>query len=580
MIEFLLFNGFTPLRRSPADVFLDNGLGVLESALQMNNISYEIEDRATLPDIATFNLPTVSRPLRQLFEKHLFSSESLTQPEQAQLQHLYTELLSHHQKKMRHYLSGLALKIQKKNIPAVGIKLWAGSTYQYCVSLCQQIHAVSPDTIVIAGGPQVNCFASEGHILRLSPFDVAVYSEGENALIQILKAIQHCSTRTDRLAAIANAAIPNTIYRNHNQDVVKVQAKCTDIQQKPTPLYRMREGVVPVHTIIDALGCDYGKCTFCIHPKISPGFRRRSPEKIVDEMAQMIQQEIGLFSFTASDTPLSHGVQISEEILKRRLKLEFTMLSRAQRNAANRQEKIIKQFRTLIRAGLKSVFFGVESGSDAVLEHVMNKGVSTEDMAITMACLRTASKLENTQVNIIASFIFPVPLPSELTRMGITSETVMEDNLKFLQRIKPDSFHAAPGLLYPGTDWYSEKARFQIEFDESSFLPKWITQEFSYHGFLAPPQSHLYTFNDIPLQEMIPASMAFARRGNALGIPSDLWDEHFIFARANGIEGANSLQKISRELFLDLLTCNDENTRHLYEGTIRHSRAVAAQNRL
>ena len=578
MTEFLLYNGFTPLRRSPADVFLDNGVGILEATLREHGISYEIEDCATLNDIASFNLPSVSRPLRKLFNKQIFSSTSLTESEQHQVQRLSDELFSHHRSKMTAYLQGLATRIRENHIPVVGIKLWAGSTYDYCVELCQMIHEASPDTIVLAGGPQVNCFAHKGHILKLSPFDVAVYSEGETALVKILKTVQNHSNKSARLNAIAHAEIPNVVFRSSKGDIVKTPPECSDVQQKAIPWYHIREGVVPVHTIIDALGCDYGKCSFCIHPKIYPGFRRRSPVLIVNEMEQMIQQDIGLFSFTASDTPLSHGVKISQEILSRGLHLEFTMLSRAQRNAKNRRDKIIAQFRTLIRAGLKSVFFGVESGSDAVLKYVMNKGVTTDDIADTIDCLRTASRFENAKVNVITSFIYPVPLPRELTARGITNETVLSENLKFLQRIRPDSFHAAPGLLYPGTDWYTKSEQFQIEFDEASFLPKWIRQEFSYHAFLFASQAFLYSFNGTPLHRLISPSMEFARRGNDLGIPSDLWDEHFIFARANKIEGETALQDISRELFLDLLTCNDENTRYLYEGTIRHSRSVARQN--
>ena len=295
-------------------------------------------------------------------------------------------------------------------------------------------------------------------------------------------------------------------------------------------------------------------------------------------MEYMIRKGIGIFSFTASDTPLSHGVRISSEILKRNLHLDFTILTRAIRHAQKRREKIIDQFRTIIRAGLTCVFFGVESGNDAVLKHVMNKGISSEDIAVTIECLRIASKQERRHVSIIASYIYPIPLPEKLLTQGITLEKVLEDNLKLLKRIRPDSFHAAPGLLYPGTKWYTDKEQFHIEFDEEHFLPKWITQEFSFHAFLNPQEDFLYSFNEIPFQELIPPSIDFARRGNELGFPSDLWDDHFIFARANGIEGAEALQQLSRDLFLDLLVCNDEHTHHLYEGVIDHSRQIAQRN--
>ncbi|MBN2344120.1 MAG: radical SAM protein [Deltaproteobacteria bacterium] len=577
MTELLLYNGFTPLRRSPADVFLDNGIGVLRAALAAADIQFEIEDRATIDAIAEFNRPDVSAPLRSLFEKQIFSDQPLTGQEQNQMRTLYQELRSHHKQLMSEYNAALSKRIAGEQIPVVGIKLWAGSTYDYCVDLCNRIHADNPNTIVVAGGPQVNCFTHEGHILRLSPFDIAVYSEGEDALVKIVAAVRHKPDKQSKLRAIIDANIPNIIYR-YSDDIVITPPRCIDVQNKPVPMYHKRKGVVPVHTIVDALGCDYGKCSFCIHPKIYPNFHKRSPVAIVDEMEEMLRQEVGLFSFTASDTPLSHGVQISEEILKRNLRLEYTMLTRAKRNAHKHREKMVSQFRTLIRAGLKSVFFGAESGNDEVLKHVMNKGITANDIVLSVQYLREASRLENKSVNVITSFIYPIPIPPQLIQQGITNSSIMEDNLALLQRMQPDSFHAAPGLIYPGTDWYLNKEKYQIEFNESEFLPRWIAQEFSYHGFLSPPEEFMYSFNGVPLQELIGPSMEFARRGNALGFPSDLWDEHFIFARANQIRGATALQQLSKDLFLDLLVCDDTHTRYLYEGTIAHSQHIASQN--
>lgn len=577
MTDILLFNGFTPLRRSPADVFLDNGIGMLRAALQEANIDFMIEDCTSLNEIRKFDVPEVSIPLRALFQKQLFGNGPLSQPDKILLQTHYDSLLAFHQKKMHEYLEMVSDVVAQKQIPILGIKLWAGSTFNYCVHLCHLVHQKSPETIVVVGGPQVNCYSFEGQILSLTPFDVAVYSEGEAALVEIVQTCKNSTSKTERLSAIQKANIPNTIFRR-NGNVIVSPVQNGNVNHKKIPKYGDMEGKVPIHTVVDALGCDYGKCTFCIHPKIYPKFRKRTPALVVDEMVEMVKQGIGLFSFTASDTPLSHGVKISEEILKRKLHIEFTMLTRAIRNAQNSTEKIISQFRILIRAGLKSVFFGVESGNDSVLKHVMNKGVCADDIAVTMECLRTAAQKENTWVNIIASFIYPVPLPNALLEQGITQDTVMEDNLTLLKRIMPDSFHAIPGLLYPGTKWYTHNEDFNIMFEKSSFSAKWISQEFSYHGYVALGEESLYSFDNLPFNDMIPASMEFTRKGNALGIPSDLWEEQFIFARACNVTGTQNLQKLSEDLFLDLLCCNDSNTRHMYDAAINHSTKLAQKN--
>ncbi|MBN2526628.1 MAG: radical SAM protein [Deltaproteobacteria bacterium] len=577
MTEFLLFNGFTPLRRSPADLFLDNGIGMLRANLKRAEIDFEINDPISLDKIQEFNHAELNASLRHLFKKQIFGETALRPDEYAKLLEQYQEMLAFHQHKMHQMLEDISDHVAAKQIPIVGIKLWAGSTFQYCIELCELIGKKSPETLLVAGGPQVNCYSFEGQILKLTPFDVAIYSEGEHALLQLILCCRYKHTKRKMLAAVQNANIPNCIYRA-GKDVIVNPVEVADVNEKCFPEYDDLNGKVPVHTIVDALGCDYGKCSFCIHPCIYPKFRKRTPQLIVDEMVHMVRQGIGLFSFTASDTPLPHAVRISEEILKRKLKIDFTMLTRARRNAHKHTEHITEQFRVIVRAGLKSVFFGVESGNDHVLNEVMNKGVTANDMAVTMDCLRNAAKQESKWVNIIASFIYPVPLPLELKNKGLDSQTVLSDNLKLLKRMQPDSFHAIPGLLYPGTRWYTHPEEYDIHFDRETFPQKWITQEFSSHGYVTLGKTSLFSFGTQPFHEMIQESIEFMRKGNALGIPSDLWEEQFIFARAANITGIANLQRLSEDLHLDLLTCNDKNTRYLYDAASRYSRSLALSN--
>jgi hypothetical protein len=254
------------------------------------------------------------------------------------------------------------------------------------------------------------------------------------------------------------------------------------------------------------------------------------------------------------------------------------MLTRAKRNARKFTSRLVSDFQTLIRAGLKSVFFGVESANDAVLTHTMNKGVKADDIAHTMECLREASRLENTPVQIIASFIYPVPLPRQLIEQGVTNDVVLEDNLNFIAATRPDSFHAAPGLMYPGTDWYRHPDEYSISIEPDTFSEKWIRQELSYHGFVEKDDTFLYAFNGTPLQDLLQPAMEFARRGNQMGIPSDLWEEQFIFARADGIDAVADLHQLSQDFFLDLLVCFDEKTRYLYDKVTHRSMEVANRN--
>ena len=105
MVDLFLYNGFTPLRRAPADVFLDNGIGVLRAYLKARKIDFVVEDRFTINDFDFFTKSDLSIPLRKLFKKVLFSGERYVgTDEHLHALELYRELMRHHDLLMEEYL--------------------------------------------------------------------------------------------------------------------------------------------------------------------------------------------------------------------------------------------------------------------------------------------------------------------------------------------------------------------------------------------------------------------------------------------------------------------------------------------
>jgi radical SAM superfamily enzyme YgiQ (UPF0313 family) len=371
--DIFLFNGFSPRRRSPGDVFLDNGIGLLRAKLEKEKMSMVLEDRTNLNGYTMFSRMKWSKPLREALDKLVY--QKLSFPSKVyyglKVKRLYSKIVKYQNERMAKYLREVLDKIKKSDTPIVGIKLWFGHTLEYACQLTDMIHQEYPDTIVVVGGPQVNCHSFNGSILKNTPFDMAVYSEGEDALVQIIKTCRKYTTKAGRLYALEKADIPNTIVRTgYDIKVNPIQPICID--DKLIPEYTREElnSKVRCHTIIDGLGCNYGQCNFCIHPCIYPKFRLRDPELIVDEMEVMLKQGIGFFTFTASNTPLYHAEKISDEILSRGLKLEYTMLSRAVKNAVDKTESIISSYRKIIKSGMRIIFMGAECGNDDVLSMI------------------------------------------------------------------------------------------------------------------------------------------------------------------------------------------------------------------
>ncbi|MDD5436376.1 MAG: radical SAM protein [Candidatus Omnitrophica bacterium] len=353
------------------------------------------------------------------------------------------------------------------------------------------------------------------------------------------------------------------------------------VNERLVPEYTPQElsGKIKSHTIVNGIGCDYGRCSFCIHPQIHREFHLREPRLVVDEIEFMIKQGISFFNFTASDTPLPQAKMIGEDILRRGLRIEFTMLTRAWKSAGSKKDYLVETFRTIIRAGLRIVFIGAESGNYDVLAEVMNKDLTSQDIIDTVKCIRRASELEGVHVYIITSYIFPCPLTKNLVEKGITMERIYEDNIRLAKLTMPDSFQVIPAIVYAGTKWYYEPEKYNILLDKEMFGKIGLRADISVHMLVDKSFKSPYSFLGKGITEWIPMHIKQARAINALGIPSDLMDEHLLMARCAGYSDLKKLEEMSMEIFLDIISCDYEVTNKLLKQINVKSGEIASRAR-
>jgi anaerobic magnesium-protoporphyrin IX monomethyl ester cyclase len=164
-------------------------------------------------------------------------------------------------------------------------------------------------------------------------------------------------------------------------------------------------------------------------------YRMRSPENVVDEL-EYLHKTFNVKKFTFCDDAFTvdqfRTEKLCSEIIKRGLKIEW--------NCGTRVDMITKELLLKMKeAGCISVWFGVESGSQKVLD-CMNKGISTEQT------LRSLSWVREVGLKPVPNVILGFP--------GETKETAWE-TIKFVERISPDDvgFYnvATP---FPGTPMY------------------------------------------------------------------------------------------------------------------------------
>jgi radical SAM superfamily enzyme YgiQ (UPF0313 family) len=161
----------------------------------------------------------------------------------------------------------------------------------------------------------------------------------------------------------------------------------------------------------------------------------RSPKNIVDEL-EFLHKTYGVNKFTFCDDAFTVDQarieELCREITDRKLKIQW--------NCGTRVDMVTRELLVKMKeAGCISVWFGVESGSQQVLD-AMKKGISTEQTLRVLGWVRELGLK---------------PVPNVLLGFpGETKETAWK-TIKFMEKISPDEvgFYnvATP---FPGTPMY------------------------------------------------------------------------------------------------------------------------------
>lgn len=159
-----------------------------------------------------------------------------------------------------------------------------------------------------------------------------------------------------------------------------------------------------------------------------------------------------VFRLAGSNTPPQLKNELALEIINRGLKVKYVCFGHA-RSADEVDYNLLHQ------SGCLSLSFGVESGSQEILDRDINKKVKIDQVSSALKQAKAAKLLT------VASIIAPCPHD--------TPET-LEQTVQFLIEAKPDSVTTQPPGVIPGTYWYSNFRRFGFELDED-YISKLMT---------------------------------------------------------------------------------------------------------
>ena len=213
----------------------------------------------------------------------------------------------------------------------------------------------------------------------------------------------------------------------------------------------------PYGAIYTSLGCPYNCVVCCINaPFGKPAIRYRSPERVVDEIALLVEK-YGVKNLKIVDELFvlkeAHYMAIVEGIIARKLDLNIWAYARVDTvKPAN--------LARMKQAGINWLALGIESANADVRDGA-DKRMQSRDIAQVVRSIQDAG------IRIIGNFIFGLP--------GDTRET-MEETLQLAVDLNCEFINFYCAMAYPGSKLYEQAVAAGWELP-----PTW--QGFSQHSY-------------------------------------------------------------------------------------------------
>ena len=450
-VKFLLIS-FPPLNNMTG-FWLDNGLANLGGALVKSGNDVRIRDYGTPDTIKRLTPKAYSVVLSFLYNKIMKRVQNNKAP---WLWHILPfkwtmrSLERYRDNKVNSFGSELADYIKKENIDAVGFKLWNGSGIKGSIEMAKIIKKLYPDMPIFGGGPQVDLFLENILKENNNIFDALVYAEGEETIKDLAEYVKGTRSLKD---------INNLIYYENGKYIKNPIKRIEDLNSLPFPVYDEEHYVAAgmdqkVRKIIiydESRGCG-GNCGFCAQKVKSGALRVKSAENAINEI-KMLQTKYGItgFRFAGSSTPPEFVNEFAQGIINEGIKVNYTMFLRI-------EDAQKADFALWRKSGVKAIFYGVESGSQEVLNK-LNKGINIEQIR------QAIKKTKDAGIYTVASLIFPTPFETG------TSE---QETLDLVTSLNVDSSPVQFYGVYPGTPSWNDPSSFNIRFhyNNSKMLQK------------------------------------------------------------------------------------------------------------
>lgn len=333
-------------------------------------------------------------------------------------------------------LNGLTEKIKDSAPDLIGVTFTTENRFQG-FDVIRQIKKDFSNILTMAGGPHVS-LAAEDTMANIPELDFIVRGEGENTVLELVNALSSNSP-LEKIQGLSYR-VGGKIIHNPDRPLIK------DLDAMPFPSWNLvpwekynftldvpGRGRLRAANIMTSRGCPFN-CNFCASQTMwGRTCRMRSADNILSEIGAL-RYNYNIKSLWIFDDTFTVSKKRIEEFCNKLLEREWDISWFCE----IRTDTVDRPLLSLMKdAGCFSVGFGVESGSQRILDNVIGKGIRIEQVKeVAKIC---------SELGIISNPFFIFSHPEE-TREDMKQTLSLINNWP-----KPSSISLSILHIYPGT---------------------------------------------------------------------------------------------------------------------------------
>lgn len=310
-------------------------------------------------------------------------------------------------------------------------------SFNHANHVAELVRLKDEDALIVIGGPHITAIP---HDIVTSNFDIGIIGEGEYTF--------------DDLLLLSIDHVNGVIYKSFGgYQVNPSRAPIENLDDLPYPSrelvdihsYHRKVAGIPATTMITSRGCPF-ECIFCDNTMWGKNYRCRSVRDIIGELLE-IRDAYGFEAVLFVDDEFTLYPKFPK-LLKEIKKLDMTW--RCWTRADLVGQNVLRMMK---EAGCEEIAFGVESGSQKILDN-LNKNITVKR---NVDAIKWAK-----DVGITTKIFLMVGSPGEnLKTIGQTSD--------FIIRTQPDDWILSTFVPMPGSAAFREPEKYGIKILDDNY---------------------------------------------------------------------------------------------------------------